>query len=333
MSYNANSGYGRALLDAVSAIVPTFGRIFVVKNATSDTTDPNYQALQEIFGSAPDGVVRFYTSLSAAFDACTTNNNDVILLDSHTSHKVASMLTINKNKVHFIGMDGGSRLNNARTLISNTSTGAATDTSMIKITGSGCTFRNISFKNNWTAAENLYAVSLEAAAYTYFENCTFNNLGSAHLTNANCAPLALVAAEDSEFKNCTMGTNTVKMTASGGQVVLISGATTRSIWTDCLFQVITSQTNYTMLNIAGNGNNDLQLFRRCAFINRINGGATAAVAVKSDATTAGIVVFDTGTFCAGCTDFATAAVGNTGMYIASPVPTAGTSGIAVQPTA
>lgn len=330
-SYNQNSGYGAGIIGLVSSIVPAFGRIFVVFNS-SDTKE-SYDRMRDIMRADTDGKVRFFTSISDAYTATTSNNNDVILLDSHTSHKVSSMLTISKNRIHFIGMDAGGRLNNARTLISNTGAGAATDTSMIKITGTGITFRNISFKNNWTAAENLYGVSLEAASYVYFENCTFNNLGSAHLTNANCAPLGIVAGGDHEFKNCTFGSNTLKMTASGGQVVLLSGAVTRTIWTNCLWMVLTSQTNYTMVNISGDGSNDMQLFRGCAFLNRVNGGATAAVAVKSGATTAGLVVFDTGTFCAGCTDFATAAVGNTGMYIASPVPTAGTSGIAVQPTA
>lgn len=327
-----NSGYGRAILNAIQSIIPNFGRVFVVFNST-DNASTSYQQMSRLMESF-DGKVRFFTSLSDANDATETNNNDVILLDSGaTSHKVASMLTISNSKVHIVGMDLSGRLTNQRTLISNTSTGVAADVSMVKITGSGATFRNISFKNNWTVAQNLYAVHASSCSYPFFKNCTFHNLGSAHLTNANAAPLCIDGASDVELENCTIGTDTLKMTASGGQVLLITGATTRVTLRDCLIRLWTSQTNYTMVNIVGNGNNVLQLFRNCALINRTHLGVSCAVAAKSDATTAGNIVFDTTTFCAGCDDFATAAVGNTGMFIAAVVPTAGTSGIAVTPTA
>ena len=313
----------------VASQVPTFGRIFIVKN-TTDSADPNYAKLDEVFKTDTEGVVRVFTDLKTAYDATTTNNNDVILLDAHTSHKVSAMLTVSKNRVHFIGMDGGGRLGNQRTLISNTSTGAATDTAMVKITGTGVTFRNIKFANNWTVAQNVYAVDF-SGANGYFENCTIQNLGSAHLTNVLAASLHLTA-DDVEFKNCTIGTDTLKSTVAAAQVVLMDGASTRATFTDCLFRVFSSQTTVTLFSLAGNGSNNLQLFRNCIFANRVNGGATAAVAVKSDGTTAGDVLFH---YCtaSGVTDFATAAVGNTGMFINGTSPTAGTCGIAVQPTA
>lgn len=332
MSINSNVSYGRALMDAVASQIPTFGRIFIVKNS-SDAADPNYVTLDEVFKTDTNGQVRVFTSLSDAYNATTTNNNDVILLDAHTSHKVTSMLTVSKNKVHFVGMEGTDRLTNQRAMISNSGTGAATDVAMIKVTGSGVTFRNISFKNNWTVAQNLYSVWLLGASNSYFQNCTIQNLGSAHLTNASAAMLAIDGSEDSEFVKCTIGADTVLVTAVANHVCLITGAVTRTTFRDCMFRNFTNKTTGVMVAIVGNGVNNLQLFRNCAFLNRVNGGATAAVAVSADGTTAGDVVFDVNTFAAGVTDFATAAVGNTGMFIASPVPTAGTSGIAVTPTA
>jgi len=104
MARSKNSGYGQAFLNGLESIIPNMGNVFVVKSST-DTSDPNYQKLQDVMTPDNDGKVRFFTSISDAVDACTTNNNDIILLDSHTSHKVTSMLTISKSRIHFIGMD------------------------------------------------------------------------------------------------------------------------------------------------------------------------------------------------------------------------------------
>jgi hypothetical protein len=45
-------------------------------------------------------------SARAAYDAAESNNNDIILLDGQTAHTVTEMLTVSKNRIHFVGMDG-----------------------------------------------------------------------------------------------------------------------------------------------------------------------------------------------------------------------------------
>ena len=196
MSYRYN--YRQALINAVAGQIPAFGRILVVKNP-NDTADYNYQVLQEVMEPL-DGQVMFFTSISDAYDAAQTNNDDVICLDAHTSHKVTAQLAISKNRIHFLGFDGGGRKIGSRAMISNTSTGAATDYAMVYNYGTGNTFRNISFKNNWTVAQNVYSVK-EWGIQSYYENCDFEALGSAHLTNASAASLNL-GGNECIFKNC-----------------------------------------------------------------------------------------------------------------------------------
>jgi hypothetical protein len=104
MARSKDAGYGQAFLGGLESIIPNMGNVFVVKNS-NDTADQNYQKLQDIMTPDNEGKVRFYTSIKDAYDATTTNNNDVILLDAHTSHKVTAMLTISKSRIHFIGMD------------------------------------------------------------------------------------------------------------------------------------------------------------------------------------------------------------------------------------
>lgn len=333
MARTKSAWYGMHLMNMVASQVPAFGKIRVVFNS-SDTDEGNYQYFQDLMTPDNEGAVRFYTSLSDAVAACEDNNNDVILLDSNTSHKVTEMLTVSQRKVHFIGMSGtNSRLTNQRCMISNTGAGAATDTAMIKVTGYGCTFKNIAFKNNWTVTENLYCVDVNGGDYNTFENCTFHNLGSAHLTNNAAAALALNGASDSEFINCTIGHDTSKVSSTGGQVCLIAGATDRTTFTDCMFRAYTSDTTHVFVNVTAEGSNILNLFRNCAFVNYVNQGCTLAVAMKTAAATNGDTVLDSRCFASGVTDFASNAVGNTNMMMAWVVPTAGTSGIAVKPTA
>ena len=320
MANNQNSGYGRALLDSLEDTIPVMGRIFVVSNATSDSQDPTFQALSQVV-SPQDGVVRFFTDLATAYAATTSNNNDIILLDAHTSHKLAAMLTISNNRVHFFGMDGGERLEDQRTLISNTVAGAATDTAMIKITGTGVTFRNIKFANNFTVAQNLYCVD-DQGVDTLFKNCTIQNLGSAHLTNNAAASLRL-ASDTALYKECTLGQDTLKVTSTGGQQVLIkaNGAAVarRVCFKDCQFQAFTSDTTHVFVRVSANGDIDRYIrFLNPDFMNfnfdASNGGAQLAVAV---ATPAGLVsgglLFraPSGLF---ATKLSTNAVGNAGVY-------------------
>jgi hypothetical protein len=218
-NYNTNSGYGRALLDALHGILPVFGRVFVVCSP-SDTADPNYQKLQEVCTNDPYGVLRFYTSLSDAYDATTTNNNDVILIDAHTTHTVTEMLTVAKNRVHFIGMDGGGRLMSPRAKIQMGVTGVATDLAPILVTGVGCSFRNIKSINASTTNQSLYGF-IDNGEATVIENCHF--LKVAGLDDANHAHFWM-AGDSCTYQNIVAGQSNIPNTAAGFGI-LIDGKT------------------------------------------------------------------------------------------------------------
>ena len=202
------------------------------------------------------------------------------------------MLTVSNNRVHFIGFDGGGHLEDQRTLISNTGTGASTDTAMVKVTGTGCTFRNIKFANNWTVAQNVYCVDDQGFA-GLFKNCTIQNLGSAHLTNNAAASLRL-SSDTTLYEDCTIGQDTLKVTSTGGQQVLIAKATTpakRDAFKNCQFQSYTSDTTHVFVRVSANGDIDRYIrFVNPSFLNfnfdASNGGAQLATAI---ATPSGLV--------------------------------------------
>lgn len=157
--------------------------------------------LEEVCRNDESGLLRFYTSLQAAYDATTSNNNDVILLDADSTHTLTSMLTVAKNRVHFIGMDGGGRHFGQRTKVSLGVTSAATDIGTIKVTGVGCSFRNIKFMNSNTVAQGIYCF-VDGGEYTYLENCEIYKETDLDVTGA----AEFVANGDStKMKDCTIG--------------------------------------------------------------------------------------------------------------------------------
>lgn len=334
MLENQLSRYG-----AIAKNLPfTHGRVFLVLNS-------NDSYVADVINEYPadrSGITRAYTDLATAYDQTVSGRNDVILIDSGpTSNKVSAMLTVSKNKVHFVGIDGAGigRPNNARTLISNTGAGASTDVSMIKNTGTGNSFRNIKFSNNWTVAQNLSAF-LEYGNNTYFENCTFHNLGSAHLTNANCAPLIL-AGGDAFFKYCTIGADTVQSTVASGQTLLIKKGTsgqaaTRCIFERCWLMTSTNKTTHAFVRVAADGDIDRFVqFDECSFINFFtssNGALMAVAAATPSGLTSGNLLFAYPRIY-GATDLATAGVGNDGQLVIGTTATAASDGIAIKPTA
>ena len=202
--YNQNFGYGQALLNMVSNTVPTFGRIFIVMDP-DDTDEENYQRIQEVFPPDLNGKVRFYTSLSDAYDATESNNNDVILLDANSTHTLTKMLTVSKNRVHFIGMDGGGRLTAQGAKVEMGVTGVATDLAPILVTGTRNPFRTLKVINASTTDESLYGF-IDNGEGALIENCSF--IKTAGLDDAGWASFWM-AGDSLTMRNCVLGQSNI----------------------------------------------------------------------------------------------------------------------------
>lgn len=245
--YNQNAGYGAAILAAVSSQVPTFGRIFVVFNS-NDSSSPNYQAMQEIANVDPEGLVRFYTSLSAAYDATTSNNNDVILLDARSTHKVSGMLTISKNRIHFIGMDGGDRLIQQGAKISLTDN-AVDAVATLKVTGTRCTFRNLKIGNAGTHTNSVTAVLGDGDEGTLWKNCSFqktSDLGESEVSDFE------IRSDSATFIDCEFGMSTLTITAARRALWIkeLGGVRMKDCrFRDCRFTVQSSNSGYHFIEL------------------------------------------------------------------------------------
>lgn len=215
MRYNYNSGYGQALMNNIASQIPTFGRIFVVMNP-NDTDKQNFQMMQDIMKSAPEGVLRFHTSVATAYAAAQSGNDDVIALAGNSPHVVTEMLTTSKSRVHFVGMDGGGRMIQQGSRIVMGVTGVASDLAPILDTGTRNSFINIKVENASTTNESLYGF-ISNGEGTYFEN--FMSAKTAGLNDANHAHFWM-AGDACSGKNMTFGHSTIQSTAAGFGILI-----------------------------------------------------------------------------------------------------------------
>ena len=306
-------------------IPPTFGNVYFV--------DPDNGSDQNA-GTSMD---RAFKTVAAAYAACTTNNHDVICLDAYTTHTLTSMLTVAKNRIHFVGLDGGGHLEDQRTKISLGVTTATTDVATMLVTGTGCTFRNIKFINSNTLTQSV-AVVQDAGSDTVYSNCSFEAGGSAQLTaTGGCA--LLLQGDSSRFVQCRIGEDTLPNTVAN-QVVLIQKSATaqckRNVFQNCLFRTYTSATTHVFVRLIADGDLDRDIiFDDCTFSNFYTGsdGALMAVAIATlTGFTSGVIRVKDCSFFPGITKVSAAASGaNTGVSIVGTVPTAGTSSLAVTP--
>jgi len=268
MSYNPNSGYGRALLDAVHSIIPTFGRVFVVCSS-SDYADPNYQKLQEVCRYDETGILRFFTSLESAYAAATSNNNDVILLDGHSTHTIANGIAWSKSRIHLIGMDGGGRLCQQGAKVQSTS--GVGDAYVIKVTGTRNSFRNVKFIQADTTNTSLTCAQFGGEG-TLCENCSFTFGTAANMDGSETTTYEVVMGEDSgTFKNCVFGQHTL-MTTGARAVMLLDGVTSgqemkECIFENCYFRIATSSASADLIRVADTSAvKYAQVFDNCKFV-------------------------------------------------------------------
>ena len=294
-------------------IPSTYGTVYFV-DANNGSDGNNGLSMDEAF-----------KTIGAANTAVTTNKNDVIVLSANSSHAITSMLTVSKNRVHFVGLDGGGRIGAQRTKIVITGSTGATNVAAIKVTGTGCSFRNLKIINSHTVSQSLYGL-IDAGEATAYFNCSFHNLAAA-------APL-LLAGDNSHFVECEIGSDTVKTTVALSHTILVDkvqgGQAKRCIFDNCVIQAYTSQTTTNFVKVDAEADLDRYiLFRGCSFVNFNNAsGSIITDAIEVPAAHAGgfIYVQECGFY--GVTNVSQSGI-NSQVLIQGSVPTAASSGIAV----
>jgi len=314
---NGVSSYGIPQLG--NGIPTTFGNYWFVD--ANDGSDGNSGKKRN----------RAFKTIGKAITAATTNNHDVIMLSANAAHAQTDQISLTKNRLHFVGLGGGSRYYGQRTRVTmGVTTGTAV--AVMQNTGVGNTFTNIKFDSADTLSTSVYAVA-EGGEYTQYTNCEFYK--STDLEEDAAAEL-LMNGDSCYFKNCTFGSNANAITATGERpcVLLtretITGKVCRdSTFEDCIFwrQADGGATNTFVYSPAADDVERMLLFKNCLFYADVTSSSTPDVAIDAAATlTVGRIVA-IGCVEVGCTAFATA----TGIWSGMPTLAAG-GGSGIQAT-
>lgn len=248
------------------------------------SSDSNYvEFFNKYQKTYKDGSLAVHSTIASAYAAAVSNRHDVILLSANAAHAQTSMLTISKNRVHFVGMSlrGGSMGIGPRTRVTMGVTTAATDLAVLKNTGVGNTFRNIKFDSANTKDESLYSV-IEAGEYAIYEGCEFYK--STDLDETGAAELVL-NGDSAQFRNCVIGSlaNAISGTIIRANVLLTkeiggSGKVMRDCMFDhCYFWRQSSHANNRFVYSAADADVERMLvFENCVFWNAANSAGTPA---------------------------------------------------------
>lgn len=97
MYLNKNSGYGQA---QVGGIPFTTGKVFII----ADSSDANFNQIDQLFSPDEEGVQRRYSGYTAALAACTAGHGDIIVVspDFSTAPSAAELLAAETKGVRIV---------------------------------------------------------------------------------------------------------------------------------------------------------------------------------------------------------------------------------------
>ena len=287
------------------------------------------------FGAGSDGnkgtsTTRPFKTVAKAVSSATSDNNDVICLIGSDSHVLTEMLTVSKNRIHFVGLDGTGRKYGQGAKIVLPVTTAATDIGAVLNLGVRNSFDNIKFISENDVTESLYTF-VDGGEYLRMNNCEIFKSTDLNVTGA----AEMVMNGDSAYiTNTTIGStaNAISGAIVRANVLLTKGiAGAGKVSRDVTFEGCNfwkKASNVSNRFFFGANATDVErsfLIKDSVFFNTKLAAALPAQCVSMGAEqTQGFILIDN------CTSINNTKLSTTtGVYITGPVPTYATSGIAL----
>src|SRR3990167_5279638 len=330
---HGNFGLEKFLRELVMAQHPSFipGNIYVLFNTSDEAYVQYAKDWDDLY---PDGTRVVQTSLANVVTALTSNRNDVVLLNAHNGHTPLSMVSLTKNRTHWIGMgmrSGGMGFG-ARARITMGDSATSGDIALFQNTGVGNTFDNIKFDSSSTVAASIWGFA-EGGEYSIFRNCEFYK--STDLDVTLSAEL-LLNGDSAQFFNCTFGSN---VNAISGAIIhpcvelkreVITGKVARDCYFEnCLFWRKAGNTTNAFVDATGTTDVERMLmFKNCEFFNTELASAIPAEAVTSSGgkQTEGLIALKN----CSCWNVTLLKEASVGIWVDGAVPTHNKSGVAVE---
>lgn len=271
-----------------------------------------------------------FKTVQRAYDVCTTNKNDVIVLSAYSAHALTKMLTITKNRIHFVSSDCRTGYGmGARTRITLGDSTESADIAVMQNTGVGNTFTGIKFDSSSVVAASLYCVA-EGGEHSIYNRCEFYK--STDLDETGAAEI-LNNGDSAQWLNCVIGSsaNIVADNVIRANMLLtatLSGKKCRdNIIDSCVFLTKAGGTEH--VDIYGANATDVErlfLVKDSLFYNNILAAADPAHAVGFGAAqTEGCVILKN------CTSVLHTVMAQAAraVYVDGAVPTFATTGVSV----
>lgn len=219
-----------------------------------------------------------FKTLTAAYAATTNNHHDVIVIvpggpgtgEPYATVETAA-ITWSNNLTHLIGNVAPTPMS-SRARVATATAGLSP---FITISGQGNSFHNVNFYN--PATTNYINVRVSGNR-NYFENVHFAGLANATAgDNATGASLELYGAQENYFRGCTIGLDSITITAANANLKITLGADTvaRNVFDSCIFPMMADADAPLFIKQGDSAGMDRwNLFRGCQFINCIGSTST-----------------------------------------------------------
>jgi hypothetical protein len=228
-------------------------------------------------------------TLSEAYDRCTTNKNDVILINGYSSVLEDAAILWTKNRIHVVGLGGGF-LTGQRAKLELSATGITADAAAnIVLSGVGNSFHNLKIINSGTHANSVSAV-IDAGEATLWDNCSFMKLSDLDQTTVSDFE---TRADSTTYLNCEFGFDTLTQSVARPTLRIKGSGGTRMThcrFIDCIFTCQSSTAN--KMHVLVHDTSALRfesIFKECIFIAAINQTASAVTLANAVTSVSGLV--------------------------------------------
>jgi len=336
---NGVSSFGVPVLGSISG-VPFTGNYYFVDPASG--ADGNE-------GSAESPLATLYE----AHRRCTDGNNDVVILVGNgqssgtarlslanaqaiDSTATTGTLTWSKNATHLVGVCAPTQVGQRARIAPPTGTYTASTFGanvFVNVTGAGCLFSNLDIYCGFSTGSTTMVAWQDSGGRNAYQNVNIQGLADAASAGASGARvLKITGSGENTFYNCVIGVDTVTRSAANASIEFASG-TARNIFLGCTFPFQTSaSTPLGIITSAAAALDRWQKFEGCSFINNVQSTSTTMSGLATLAASSGGLLLMKDCTLVGITEFGTDATSRGQIYIDGGTVTAGTAGIAVNPT-
>lgn len=324
----------------MSGLPLTTGSVFFVDyvNGSDGNTGSADSPLQTLYG-AHDKMTAGQNDVAVIVgDGSTAATQRLSLANAQSINPAATAGTLvwSKNACHIVGMCAPTMVSQRARIAppSGTYTAATFGSgNFVTVSASGCIFANFSVFNGFSTGGSGQIAWTDSGGRNYYSNVMFGGAADAASAQSTSSRSLLISGTgEHTFDGCEFGLDTVTRTVANA-TLQFSGGTARNTFRSCNFAFQTSAaTPLGIVVAAAAGIDRWQKFDNCSFINNVQSTSTTMDALATLPASAGGLLLMKNCTLVGITEFGTDATSRGQIYVDGAAPTAGTSGIAVNPT-